>query len=622
MKKLICLWLDHTYRIDDFDEKKGFLFNNLCLNLSSEFIVKSKKRGSSIVFFVEKNNRYQSSFYSNNITDVKVLVGNNGTGKTTILKQIFSIISNPVNIQRGKYALIYEEDKRIFVYSAKSIKVEIEIITKGYEVCYEENFLQKDLALFFTPEFKGDANDYFYSDFRNISTDGYLYRAKSELKEIQNNASEYSNQKDSILYYKENESNRIIDFMLNAGNYFFQVFPVPRKMLMKVNYANVEAGIERAAEMILDTNESVESLIKIFPRLNDDDLLNKRLADDDFLSENDKKLFGEEIKSYLLNCYNDFCDNVEDKFLFAGMICCIRTYWFKRPEISKSLNFNINWKKLRREPRDVIEEFFKSNCKNGIGKFGRSLNDILTKTGKNEKKDDFIVFDLQYRKYSLREVRDIYNAMYYLYPPFSFSFTRALSSGEKQFICLYSRLYDCLKQAARTGYSLESIYLLIDEADVFMHPEWQRKWFKTFVELVKDIEYRLKKLRKEPNNAKGPKCLKGSLKVQLIVATHSPFMLTDCLNDNVLKLKRTENFGRVQCLKDNSKPLAGNILDILQSGFFLNGTMGELIEKKIDDLIERIHNKEKLDKKNASILENIGNPILKSLLKRCNSSRG
>ena len=99
-------------------------------------------------------------------------------------------------------------------------------------------------------------------------------------------------------------------------------------------------------------------------------------------------------------------------------------------------------------------------------------------------------------------------------------------------------------------------------------------------------------------------------------------MLTDCLNDNVLKLKRTENFGRVQCLKDNSKPLAGNILDILQSGFFLNGTMGELIEKKIDDLIERIHNKEKLDKKNASILENIGNPILKSLLKRCNSSRG
>ena len=92
-------------------------------------------------------------------------------------------------------------------------------------------------------------------------------------------------------------------------------------------------------------------------------------------------------------------------------------------------------------------------------------------------------------------------------------------------------------------------------------------------------------------------------------------MLTDCLSENVLKLRREDNFGKVFVDTRESSPLAGNILDILQTGFFLKSSMGVLTENKINDLINHLKSNS-VRKDELLLLENIGDPILKTLLKR------
>ena len=637
MKKIIGFWLNRTYLLNELNESEGFLFNDLCLNLSSEFIVTCERNEQNVNISVEKNYRYQKDFFSKDISDVKVLVGNNGTGKTAILSNLFRIIATSKFPQKGDYIIIYVDENKIFINSSDSINANLAEIPKGYVKGVYEPFLQNELILFFTPEFKGIQDIEFNSNYRNISTDGYLYRDKidlfekksireiefeekgeyEELYDEQINREEALKQKDSIFIYNEMELNRIIDFILNVGDYFFHLIPIPSKMMMSPLVENIDAGIAIATELIIHDKKLVEELLESGPFLFDDEHILIYTSSDSRgknIYENDEDILRRKIPMYLWRCYD--CYDVETKLLFAGMLSCIRTYWAMRPNEETLFDFNIDWYSLQNSPKQALEKFFESNKSNEIYILGQSIKRIILETKNNEKLDDAIVFDLRKRKNEIKKVRDICNALYYKYPLFSFRFSRSMSSGEQQFLRLYSRLYDCLKRSIKEKINLDSICLLIDEVDVFMHPEWQRKWLKVFVELAENLQSRLKIQKNNQNNKPGStKYLRQGFKIQLVIATHSPFILTDCLNDNILKLKRNDNFGPVECVENNSKPFAGNILDILQSGFFLNSTTGELTDEKIDNLISRIQNK-KLKKKDWNLLNSIGNPILKTLLKR------
>jgi|GEM_PF-2741922 len=628
MKKLLCLWLNNYCRLDDFEKDKGFLFDDLCINLSSNFSVVCKKNGSSVEVEIEKkeNASFRKGFFGPNLDDVKVLVGNNGTGKTTILSSLFKILTNIESFTSSlqEFFLIYFDNKKIFIVKSPLTVVEIKKIPEGFQISedYPNNLTEafsKDLPLFFSPEFKTNTNQFVDSDYKNISTNGYFYRDKDELLGENIQHQEDFLTIDSQICFSKMESKRIIELLLNAGETFFRLIPIPQMMLMKPTQENIDVGINETVKLILDDCDTANSVMDLIPELNNDEELIHDLSESDFLTENDKNVLSKKINSYIADCYENFCKDVDEKFLFAGMLSCIRTFWSKSPKTSSKLFFDIDWKSLKKYPKKTINDFFKKNKSNGIGRFGLRLNTIIERTQFNSKNDSFIVFDFSTRRGNgvLREVRDLYNHMYYLYPPFSFEFTRPLSSGEKQFICLYSRLYDCFLKAAKKKLPLDSVYLFIDEADVFMHPEWQRKWFYVFVNLIHDMQERFKEIPADLNSPQKTPILgyREIIKIQLIVATHSPFMLTDCLNENVVKLKR-ENFGPVKCIEDNSKPLAGNILDILQTGFFLGGTTGELTGEKIDKIIDKIQRKEKVTDNDMKFLEYIGNPIMKTLLKR------
>lgn len=139
----------------------------------------------------------------------------------------------------------------------------------------------------------------------------------------------------------------------------------------------------------------------------------------------------------------------------------------------------------------------------------------------------------------------------------------SLSSGQRQMIFTISTfVYHSLNILSVEGndrLSYRNLCYILDEVEICFHPEYQRE----FVCLMCDTLKRLGINRKA--------C------IHIIVATHSPFVLSDIPKGNVLKLEDGEPRGI-------DETFGANIHDLLNNGFFLEYSIGELAKRKIQSL--------------------------------------
>ncbi|QIL40618.1 AAA family ATPase [Pedobacter sp. HDW13] len=147
-----------------------------------------------------------------------------------------------------------------------------------------------------------------------------------------------------------------------------------------------------------------------------------------------------------------------------------------------------------------------------------------------------------------------------------------LSSGEQQLIhSIHSVLYHLLNLDSREGakYDYKYINLVLDEIELYYHPSYQRDFLKFLLENIQRCH------------------LKYIKAINILFSTHSPFILSDIPNTNVLKL-------------DEGKPSTGtttptfgaNIHEMLADSFFLDesliGAYAEKIISKCIDTLEHI----------------------------------
>ncbi|WP_299547418.1 hypothetical protein [Seonamhaeicola sp.] len=157
--------------------------------------------------------------------------------------------------------------------------------------------------------------------------------------------------------------------------------------------------------------------------------------------------------------------------------------------------------------------------------------------------------------------------------------TRRLSSGETAMLNLYSRLYDFFRMNILITPIMEEkdYYLLfLDEPDLGYHPSWK----VSFIESITDF------------------CSHffGSFgsKVQIVFSTHDALSLSDIPKTNIVYLeRRQEQFPNVlNSAKDitDKKSFAANVTDLLSDSFFLkNGLMGNFAKNKIQEVIDNFN---------------------------------
>lgn len=145
--------------------------------------------------------------------------------------------------------------------------------------------------------------------------------------------------------------------------------------------------------------------------------------------------------------------------------------------------------------------------------------------------------------------------------------------------------------------------VIFDEVELYFHPEMQRQYIGIMLKMLQSVRFA---------NIRG---------VNVMMITHSPFVLSDIPESNVLCLGEGDNIV--------TKTLGGNIMEMLSDSFFMKSSIGDFIKNEIAlivDLYNRVvrekhPNIPELKEEYKSnrmrfkyICENIGDDIYKKML--------
>ncbi|MBS4069357.1 MAG: AAA family ATPase [Sulfurimonas sp.] len=175
----------------------------------------------------------------------------------------------------------------------------------------------------------------------------------------------------------------------------------------------------------------------------------------------------------------------------------------------------------------------------------------------------------------------------------------SLSSGEKS---LFRLILDLMYQLNNIIKEYDTVNFLLDETELGLHPNWQKRYLNDLLKSLQPILEANKKKR-----------------INILFATHSPFILSDLPKENVIFLEK----GKQVDVKVDT--FGANIHTLLADGFFMkDGLMGEFAKGKIEDVINYLNDKESTIKDNdeaQKLLNIIGEPIIKNQLQRMLDSK-
>lgn len=148
----------------------------------------------------------------------------------------------------------------------------------------------------------------------------------------------------------------------------------------------------------------------------------------------------------------------------------------------------------------------------------------------------------------------------------------SLSSGEKQMIYSVSTVIYQLLNINSAWMSVDilknvqyrNVCLVLDEIELCAHPKFQLMLINMLIDSIKSLG------------------LTHVLSVNIILATHSPFVLSDIPSSNILCM---EDGKPKDVFEKDNESFCANVYDILNNQFFMNRFVGDFANKKLEELI-------------------------------------
>ena len=185
---------------------------------------------------------------------------------------------------------------------------------------------------------------------------------------------------------------------------------------------------------------------------------------------------------------------------------------------------------------------------------------------------------------------------------------RDISTGEKALLDLFSRLYEGINQLHinKEGETANIIYILIDEGEIGFHPQWQKSYILMLLVFLQNLS-EFERLNKTPS-------------FQVIVTSHSPFVVSDLPKSNIIFLKKEENgYSCVVDIESKHQTFGANIHELFRDSFFIqDGMIGEFAKEIITHLLEVLkdeNDNSKLGKEKVKkLISIIGEPLIQERL--------
>lgn len=152
-----------------------------------------------------------------------------------------------------------------------------------------------------------------------------------------------------------------------------------------------------------------------------------------------------------------------------------------------------------------------------------------------------------------------------------------LSSGERQIAYSLGNLIYHLRNIESNSDDMNSninhvsthkygyVNVMLDEVELYFHPDLQRRFISLLLDSIKGLQ------------------LSSNYGINISLITHSPFVLSDIPDCNILCMSRKEHGDAFD------KTFAANIHDLFNNTFILPYTIGEYAQRKITEIVSAYH---------------------------------
>ncbi len=595
--RLVALIEESYYSQND----KVFKVINFLPDIKVEKVIENgiHKQDNGIYYFdINKEQDPVQIPYTNNIKDLSVIIGQNGSGKTMTINKILREDNRETLVH-----LIFERNGSLYTYpnfkqesiSFKQSNIHPYII----KFSNAKEFSNNDKPI------RPGAID--ASDFKNILLFNNSVLKSNEEKIIF--LQETINQIKFIEEFKY-KINQFVDYTTKGITVNFQSNNLAYNTNQLVFVDSMEKSnaeqnpintriVDYFSALInhITDNYSTNIKIKDIEKLLDHHL---SLWNDNFNNQNNQNLQRalSEIIEYPYNTYSIY----DIKILYSLFIFHIYSYYIK--------NNNGQYNKYKNKLISIIKEN-RTIYGNNLNK--REINKkLLNRYFESKNAINYLDVSL----YNLESITP--NAEY---------FTKweniwrqiekqciTVASGELGLLKSFANLYlakQSIERKTAQGVQRKNLLLLLDEIDLGLHPEWQRKWVSTALPIIEKI-FEDKHL-------------------QIIITSHSPIFLSDIYKENIIFLTKENEREKEKIFE---KTFGQNIYTLFKNSFFLQDVMGEYAYNTIKDTIEFLTLKinptdrsldsnslfNRLDetkrKKTAKkIIDSVGEPIIANQLK-------
>lgn len=599
------------------------------LNFGSEFIFKYS--GELKELNISKNELFIDNFFSNenndniergDILNVTSIIGQNGTGKTSILNLIRENFPKGYNAIKSEMIFALKEDGKITIYYDENILIEktnatelnISLIkltqinkvinskNKGkYE--YKEPYSIKDFNntdfVFFSNIFDGTGGNNI-NGYRDISTNHLVFND-----------------------YRRNIEYKTINLEENRSELETYIFDDIERQLLFIN------GFKENNIIPFDLPEEIIILLK-------NDYSNKNFKNYNLKPNTQKKLIEiVELIDLSLAMTSGFFEKTKMGLIYNLFIGFFIEINLSYSNILQTIDEGNNILKFNKEKIDfktinsILVQFeilisVSTNLErlvNTFKNFKELLNFIYNLNTDNKVvllRDNFFSFNIKNENIKdFHKFIDIYKNSYIFRPYFNLTWA-GISSGEKALLNIYSRLYSLTPNIQRTDGLEKNIIILIDEGDAYLHPEWQKQFVKILIDFIPIIYNKTTKGDKQ--------------KIQIIFTTNSPIPASDLLNYNTIFLENSINDKNEKVtivkdsLNDQKETFAANIHTLLSDSFFVkNGLIGDFASEKLNKTIYQLIYRVDLSiderEKMRRLIHQIGEPVLKTKLMQMYNDR-
>ncbi len=521
------------------------------INFSAEYDVSFKNN----ILHVVKKNVALKKFYAENISAMNLLIGDNGVGKTTIMKiigenrderrkscecwfMLFSDSNNHFYLEGLDYSIINNISKWAkdnYSQPEYSIICDLKnglISPVDFAVNDDRNkcqilYLPSMTRHYYWTEKKENLND---NDILTLRR----FKLNFKLSFLYNFV---INQKNEQLFYSKDKK-----FFFSIKNHFFQLIEglvfdfqfFENGEVKGNNYSRIQRFILRfiynTINFICEKNDTTRDELK-------------KIIDDLKLDLRKEQTFDE---------------------LESSLLIILEYIFVNRPYFGK----------------------------NGLKEYQEFVDSIKLLDDSNIE-DDFSIFlpmNKQEQKY--QRIFNSYDALWYdVDAPFYgdttallSAYVQGMSSGEEQLLNLISALYNINPT--------QDNIVILDEPDLSLHPEWSRLLVKDIIDTLKTKEG----------------------KYQVLITSHSPLLVSDFLSNNIVRLRKKSSIVYREEVKFG---FASNIGEIIIKDFYMDYPMGEFAKEKVKSVLEHIQDEDYVVKNYDYLLsfsEEIGDTVIRTYI--------